>query len=56
VFDIVLDSPQLLEQQVNVDHVGQDQKAGNGGKKIASGANLKNIKLQLNYLIYLFNK
>jgi hypothetical protein len=52
MFDIVLDSPQLLEQQVNVDHVGQDQKAGNGGKKIASGANLKT--LNYNLIIKLF--
>ena len=28
VLDVVLDPAELLEEQVNVDHVGQDEKPG----------------------------
>ena len=41
VLQVVLDPLQLLEQQVHVDHVGQDEQASHRGQEVAGGADLE---------------
>jgi hypothetical protein len=31
MFDVVFNSSQFFEKEMNVDHVGQDEKTGDGG-------------------------
>ena len=35
VLDVVLDPAKLLEEQVDVDHVGQDEKPGHCGQQVS---------------------
>ena len=42
MFQVVLDPLQLLEQEVHVDHIGQDEQTSHGGQKIARGTDLEN--------------
>lgn len=44
MFQIILDSLQFLQEQVDVDHVCQDEESGHGGQEVAGGTDLKQKK------------
>ena len=41
VLDVILDPAELLEEQVNVDHVGQDEKPGHCWQQVPSSSHLE---------------